>query len=314
MAFIFGRNTFLPDRDMPDQSGKIIIVTGGNTGLGKESILQLVKRNPAKIYMGARNPEKAEKAIADLKQQVPTSDVKFLKLDVSDLQSVQDAAKEFLAENDRLDLLINNAGILGVPSSLSKDGYEIQFATNHLGPAFLTKLLLPTMEKTAAQPGSDVRIVNISSALHTYGGSGIQYSKVKDPRHGPNMMVLYGESKLANIYHAKGLAKRYPQITSTSIHPGLVSTDIMNDNAAKTNPIIHFLFTNAGKIISVDVPTGARQQLWAATIAKEKLENGGYYHPLGKIQNSALINDQKAADELWDFTEQQLTGFSPAKL
>jgi NAD(P)-dependent dehydrogenase (short-subunit alcohol dehydrogenase family) len=316
MAFIFGRGKFVPDRDIPDQSEKVIVVTGGNNGLGKETILQLAKHNPSKIYMGARSEEKAQKAIADIKRMVPRADPKFLLLDVSSFQSIEKATKVFLAENDRLDLLVNNAGIMGVENSLSADGYEIQFATNYLGPALLTKLLLPTLAKTAALPGSDVRIVNVSSTLYDWAPkTGIPYSKLKTKQDGVDMMLLYGESKLAQIYHAQVLAKRYSNITSVSLHPGIVRTDIVNPNAKKTNPYLHWIFSVPGKLVSVDVATGTLNQLWASVADRKQIKNGAFYTPLGKeIAGNAFIDNPKAANELWDWTEKELIAYGPSKL
>jgi NAD(P)-dependent dehydrogenase (short-subunit alcohol dehydrogenase family) len=316
MAFLFGRSKFQVDRDIPNLSGKVFIVTGGNNGLGKETILQLSKHNPSKVYMGARSEEKAKKAIADIKRAVPRADPKFLQLDLASFRSIEAAAKTFLSENDRLDVLVNNAGIMGVSPGLTEDGYEIQFGTNYLGPALLTKLLLPVMEKTASLPDSDVRIVNISSALYAWAPkTGIPYSRLRTTEEGVDMMLLYGQSKLAQIYHAKALAKRYPNITSVSLHPGVVSTDIVNDNARKTNPFLHFIYKVPGKLISVDVSTGALNQLWASVGIKEQQKNGGYYMPLGKeTEGTAAVTDAKAADTLWEWTEKELVAYSHPKL
>ena len=122
--------------------------------------------------LAARTQSKAEAAIAEIKQTVPNGKVSFLQLDLGSLAAVKKAADEFKARSDRLDILINNAGIMAVPWSMTEDGYEIQFGTCHMGHALFTELLLPTLLKTAEEPGSDVRIINLSSEAHNMAPKG----------------------------------------------------------------------------------------------------------------------------------------------
>ena len=163
--WLFGKS-FNPDKEIPNLAGKVVLVTGGNVGLGKETITQLAKHYPKEIFLAARTPSKAQDAIDDIKRVVPEGRVSYLQLDLSSFASIKRAADEFKSRSDRLDLLINNAGIMAVPWSMTEDGYEIQFGTNHMGHALLTKLLMPTMLKTAEEPGSDVRVINLSSEGH----------------------------------------------------------------------------------------------------------------------------------------------------
>src|SRR6187402_1874653 len=125
----------------------------GNNGLGKEAALQLAKHKPAMIFIGSRSIERGTAAIADIVSLVPNAKLTLIQMDLASLSSVQAAAKQFLTFSPRLDILMNNAGIMAVPAQLTADGYEIQFGTNHLGHALLTKLLLPTMLHTAQSPG-----------------------------------------------------------------------------------------------------------------------------------------------------------------
>jgi NAD(P)-dependent dehydrogenase (short-subunit alcohol dehydrogenase family) len=150
---------FHPESDIPDLSGKVIIVTGGSSGLGKESVLQLAKHNPARIFLGARTAAIGIAAISDVEKATPSmkGKITFLEMDLASFSSLQKAAKMFQAQADRLDILMNNAGVMAQPAGLTEDGYEIQFGSNYMGPALFTRLLLPTLQRTTEQPNSDVR-------------------------------------------------------------------------------------------------------------------------------------------------------------
>lgn len=167
---VFGGKSvsFKPEKDIPSLDGKVVLVTGGNIGLGKQSVLEFARHGPAQIWLAARSLDKAKAAADEIKQQVPNAaPIRLLELDLSSFESVKKAAATFSAESDRLDILMLNAGIMAAPPGMTKDGYEIQFGTNHMGHALLTKLLLPTLEKTAKSDGSaDVRIVSLSSHGH----------------------------------------------------------------------------------------------------------------------------------------------------
>jgi NAD(P)-dependent dehydrogenase (short-subunit alcohol dehydrogenase family) len=158
--------TFNPDNDIPDLSSKTIIVTGGNAGVGKGTVLQLAKHNPARLYLCARSKTKADAAIADIIAVVPRAKIEFLELDLASFASIKRAADNVLASNTRLDILINNAGVMNLPPGLTEDGFELQFGTNHVGPALFTKLLMPLLSKTVSEPDLDARIVNLSSVAH----------------------------------------------------------------------------------------------------------------------------------------------------
>ncbi|CAK1354494.1 unnamed protein product [Cercospora beticola] len=300
--WFFGKS-FTPEKDIPDLSGKVILITGGNTGLGKEAVLQLAKHNPQEIFLAARTQSKAEDAIADIKTRVPNAKISYIKLDLTSLASVKDAAEEFKARSDRLDILINNAGIMAVPYSKTKDGYEIQFGTNHIGHALLTKLLLPTLLKTADQPGSDVRIVNVSSIGHMIA-PGIIYDQ--DALESYATLRRYGQSKLSNLLHARELQRRYPQITATSVHPGVILTDLYASQKQSS------IFARFGlpliKPLTLDVPGGAKNELWAATADKKEVGSSYYWTPVGIKSGGSFWHAQKPqlAKELWDWTENEL--------
>lgn len=204
--------SFNPDKDIPDLEGKVVLVTGGNIGLGRESVYQLAKHNP-QIFLAARDKAKADATIADIKKELPNAKITFLELDLASFASVKKAADTFEASSKRLDILMNNAGIMACPAGLTKEGYEIQFGTNHMGHALLSKLLLPTLQRTAKEPGSDVRIINLSSWGNNFAPKGgLIFDAMKTDMQSYTTFSRYGQSKLANILFNRELAKRYPSI------------------------------------------------------------------------------------------------------
>jgi len=296
---------FSPDKDIPDLAGKVIIVTGGNGGLGKETILQLAKHNPSNIYLAARSQQKAKDAILDIKKVVPEAKIEYLQLDLGSLASVQAAADRFLSRNDRLDILINNAGIMAGPMDTTKDGFEIQFGTNHVAHHLLTKLLLPTMLHTAETTKTTPRIVALTSAaIQMAPEGGIIFDKEKLAKETP--WKRYGQAKLANLLHAKELAKRYPAITAVSVHPGTIQTGLWDQNK-QMNMFVRFGVNVLGGLWLKSVEEGAKNQLWAATAPGVK--SGTHYVPVGKAdKGTAYAQDAALATKLYDWTEKELKG------
>ncbi|KAF7370816.1 Short-chain dehydrogenase reductase family [Mycena sanguinolenta] len=206
------RLKYNPATDIPDLTGKVILVTGGTAGIGKEAILVFAKHNPQRLYFSGRNAEQAAQIIAEIKSTSPSVDVVFLECDLTSLPSVEKAAKLVVSQTDRLDILICNAGVMNVPPALTKEGYEVHFGINHVSHALFIKLLLPTLLRTAEVPGSDVRIVSLTSrgfTMHPSGG--IVFSDLRTTQgSGLVKTFRYGQSKLANILYASELARRYP--------------------------------------------------------------------------------------------------------
>jgi NAD(P)-dependent dehydrogenase (short-subunit alcohol dehydrogenase family) len=302
---------FEPGRDIPDLSSKVIIVTGGNIGLGKQSILQLARHNPLKIYMGSRSKEKAQAAIAEIKQTVPGANIIFLEMDLASFSSIQDAAKTFLSQNDRLDILINNAGIMAVPPGLTKDGYEIQFGTNHMGHALLIKLLLPVMERTVTEVKSDPRIVIVSAEAYKWAPKGgLILSQNKTDLANVGTLRRYGQSKLANLLYAEALAERYPNIKAVSLHPGVVRTNL-GSTARKAHPIVGSLIVGLSKWFMASPEAGALTQLWASTTSSEDIKSGAFYTPVGVVLKGPKIENEEAlVKELWEWTEKELMNYT----
>ncbi|CAG8400802.1 unnamed protein product [Penicillium salamii] len=301
-----GGVSFVPETDIPDLADKVILVTGGNAGLGKESILQLAKHNPKKIFLGARSESKAQEAIKSLKSSVPNEiEITWIPLDLMSGESVRNAAEQVNAQTDRLDILILNAGVMALPPGETDLGHEIQLGTNHTGHFHLTKLLLPTLLKTAEQPGSDVRVVSLSSVGHNFAPAFetiLDQEKLKNV----NTNARYGASKAANILFAAELSRRYPSITSVSVHPGVIMTDLygaMNERSSIAAMGHKFM-----SCVGTSVSQGAYNQLWAAAGAKkEELTNGAYYVPTGNLKpNNKFSSNEDMGRRLWEWTEAEL--------
>lgn len=295
---------FDPKKDIPSLEDKVILVTGGTNGLGKQSVLEYARHQPAEIWVAARNLERAQAAADEVKSSVPDAQIKLLELDLASLESVKAAAKKFTEEADRLDILALNAGIMATPPGLTKDHYEEQFGTNHMGHALLTKLLIPVLEKTAKLPSTDVRIVALSTKGHHWvPRGGIVFDSLKTDASSMGPYVRYGQSKLANILFIRQLAKEYPQFTSVAVHPGLVHTNI-GTGATGSPWFVRYLW-GFSRFVLTTVENGVKNQLWAS-VAKE-VKNGEYYEPIGVGgTTSALGKNDELAKKLWDWTGEEL--------
>ncbi|XP_060957853.1 short-chain dehydrogenase TIC 32 B, chloroplastic isoform X2 [Cannabis sativa] len=231
-----------------DASKLTVIVTGGGSGIGLETSRVLALRG-AHVIIAARNTDAANKAKQVILNEIENAKVDVLKLDLSSTKSVRSFVDNFHALHLPLNILINNAGVMFCPFQLSEDGIEMQFATNHLGHFLLTSLLLDKMKDTARTTGIEGRIVNLSSIahLHTYEG-GIRFQKINDERSYSDKRA-YGQSKLANILHAKELSRRLQEvganITVNSVHPGLIMTPLMRHSALLMSVfmMLHLYFT-----------------------------------------------------------------------
>lgn len=297
--------SFDPAKDIPSLNGKVILVTGANIGLGKQAVLEFSKHGPAQIWLAARNLDKAKVTADEIKQQVPDAPIKLLEMDLASFESIKEAAKTFSSESGRLDILMLNAGVMAAPPGLTKEGYELQFGTNHVGHALLTKLLLPVLEKTAKEPGADVRVISLSSGGHRITPSeGILFDTLKTTSENLGAFTRYGQSKLANILFARQLAKLYSQFTVAAIHPGAVRTNLI---AGATGSFIARVAGGIANRLLTPVDQGVKNQLWAS-VSKD-VKTGEYYEPVGVPDRStALGKNDELAKKLWDWTEKELEG------
>ena len=303
--------SFSPATEIPHLQGKVILVTGGNNGLGKQAILEYARQGPAEIWMASRNLDKAHEAIRDIQAQVDgfmLPAIKPLQLDLSSLESVQQAAHRFLSEAPRLDILMLNAGIMACPPALTKDGYEVQFGTNFLGHALLAKLLLPALRRTAANdPYADVRVVVVSSGAHSGAPkAGVVFDSLKTTAAHMDGMERYGQSKTASILWTRHMAQAHRDIKWASLHPGVVNTGLQAGADGASLPIRVLL--KVGKPLMMTVEKGVWNQLWASV--SPKVVSGEYYEPVGVAGKATEIaSDLMLAQELAHWTDVELQRF-----
>ncbi|KGO46913.1 Short-chain dehydrogenase/reductase SDR [Penicillium expansum] len=305
--------SFQPERDIRSLDGKVVLVTGGNAGLGKETILQLAKHRPSRIYMAARTESKAREAIESLQSQLSSpADIRFLALDLSSFKSIRAAADKFQSDSDRLDILILNAGTMGNPPTTTEEGFEVQLGTNHIGHFLLTKLLLPTLKKTielqrVKEEVPDVRVVTVASAAHAVGPSTFEEITSTPGLLAASTWTRYGASKSANILFASELARRHPEILSVAVHPGAVDSGLYG-HTKSLNSVMHYGIALAGSTFFRSVASGALNSLWAAGTQRENLINGAYYTPIGyRSGGTAPVQNAQLAHRLWDWTETQVS-------
>ncbi|KAG1822689.1 uncharacterized protein BJ212DRAFT_1456374 [Suillus subaureus] len=287
--------------DIPDLTGKVMIVTGANTGIGKETAKVLLTHN-AKVYVAARSQEKAEVAIKDLKNSTG-KEALFLKLDLADLKSVKACAEEYLSKETTLDVLFNSAGVMFPPTDwLTVDGYDLQFGTNVLGHFYFTKLLLPTLIATAkSAPDGKARVITTSSSAHVLNGLNFSAFKDSPTRKKMSTSDLYGQSKTGNIVQAFELARRYSSegIVSIPLNPGNIKTDLARHMPSFLRSILNlFLY---------DVEHGALTQLYAGTVPEAVELNGKYLVPWARVGPTRRdARDPKVGEALWEWLEEQV--------
>lgn len=281
-------------KDIPDQSGRVAIVTGANTGIGFEAARALAEKG-AEVILACRNASKAEAAVARLRADVPDAKVRFESLDLSDLDHVRSFSERIHGELDRLDLLINNAGVMVPPESQTAQGFELQIGVNHFGHFALTGQLLDLL---AATPGS--RVVNVASIAHRNGK--INLDDLHFRQRGYSPWAAYGQSKLANLLFTLELQKRLDaaglDVRVTAAHPGWTQTDLQRHSG-----IASFL----NPLMAMKPAKGALPTLRAAT--DPAAEGNSYWgpHGMGEMRGfprpaarTADAKDEAVAARLWE--------------
>ena len=304
--------------DIPSQQGRRVLITGANSGIGFQTALELA-RHGAELILPARTKAKAKDAVERIRAEVPDAKVHTDILDLADQSSVRAFAARTIERfpGQSLDLLINNAGVMAIPTrEVTVDGFERQFATNYLGPFALTALLLPSIKP---QPGS--RIIAISSNAGKYGK--IAFDNLQSERRYSPMFGAYTQSKLADLIFAVELQRRLTAarspILSVAAHPGYAVTNL-HDSGPGTGNSPMKIFLNLLHPLSQDAHHGALPTLFAAV--SPTVQPGGYYGPDGFLETKgdptaakivAAAKDQAVAARLWEQSE-SLTGVTFASL
>jgi NAD(P)-dependent dehydrogenase (short-subunit alcohol dehydrogenase family) len=294
--------------NIPDLSGKTIVVTGANSGIGFEAAKEFARKG-AWTILACRNMEKAQAALHQIQAEIPKGQAEIMQLDLASLKSVHKFADAFKSKYDRLDVLVNNAGIMMAPYGTTEDGFEQQFGTNHLGHFALTGLFIGPLLKTAGS-----RVVSVSSTGHRFGKMDFD-NLMYDSGNGYSPAGAYGRSKLANLLFTYELQRRYEAIGADAIavaaHPGGASTNLgrhLRDSWYSR------LFMLLEPLVTQSAAMGAQPTMRAAT--DPHVVGGQYFGPSGfleqrgapvVVQSNRASHDEAAARQLWQISE-QLTG------
>ncbi|KAM8731317.1 retinol dehydrogenase 12 [Acanthopagrus schlegelii] len=270
--------------------GKTVIITGANTGIGKETARDLARRG-ARIVMACRDLERAEEARTDILEDTGNENLVIRKLDLSDTKSIRAFAELINKEEKQVNILINNAGIMMCPHSKTVDGFEMQLGVNHLGHFLLTYLLLDLIKRSAP-----ARIIVVASVAHTWTGlhlDDINSERSYDP------MKAYGQSKLANVLFARSLAKRLQGtgVSVFSLHPGVVQSDLWRHQ--------HQCIQVAVKIFRIFTKTtveGAQTTIYCAVEPQLDSQSGGYFSDCAAARCSRAASDDDSAQKLWEIS------------
>ena len=296
--------------DIPQQDGKIAIVTGANSGLGFNTAKALALKG-AKVIMACRNHEKGEMARQKIMNNRVAADPEVWHLDLASLESVEQFALKFAAAHKKLDLLFNNAGLMAIPYDRTEDGFEMQFGVNHLGHFALTARLWPLLSKTEGS-----RVIQVSSLAHYFGE--IRFEDIHWEK-GYKKWGAYGMSKLANLLFVRELARRVTEtgggVTVAAAHPGYADTELQAKSARMEGKQLGAKAMNLiNKILAQSGEKGALPSLYAATV--DGVEQGAYFGPGGLLKmqgwpvqdspSKKLVNNE-TADRLWVVSE-ALTG------
>jgi dehydrogenase/reductase SDR family protein 13 len=276
---------------MTDLAGRTFVVTGANTGIGKETARGLAQRG-AHVVLANRSEEKTRPVMDELRAQHPGAKLDFVALDLGDLASVRACAAELLKRDHPIHVLINNAGLASVRGQ-TKDGFELAFGTNHLGHYLLTRLLLDRI-RAAAAPGRPARIVNVSSHSH-YSAKGIDWDDLQRPSRSVTGLHEYEVSKLANVLFTAELARRLPaaEVTTYALHPGVIASDIWQRRVPRFLSALPRLFMKS----TVD---GAKTSLYCATSTDVTGDTGRYYADSKEKRPNQVAGDEALARTLWD--------------
>ncbi|XP_054876969.1 retinol dehydrogenase 12, like [Poeciliopsis prolifica] len=275
--------------------GQTAVITGANTGIGKETAIDLAKRG-ARVILACRDMEKAQTALTEVIQSSGNDNVVCMKLDLSDTKSIREFATNVQQNEQKLNLLINNAGVMVCPFGKTADGFEMQIGVNHFGHFLLTYLLLDLIKRSAP-----ARIVNVSSMAHSWGSINLEDINSEKSY---NKSKAYAQSKLANVLFTRSLAKRLEGtgVTAYSLHPGVVQTDLWRHLSAPER-----FFMKIAKPFTKDSVEGAQTTIYCAVEPSLEKESGGYYSGCAAANCSAAGKDDELAQKLWELSCKMLS-------
>lgn len=312
VEFMGFRNWFqdqmCPSNDRLD--GKVVLITGGNGGIGAETAKELFKRG-AIVYIACRNMEAGESVrqsiLGDKVEENGNEDlVRVLHLDLASLSSVRQCVADFRTLCGRLDILINNAGVMMCPHQRSKEGFEMQMATNHIGHFLLTTSLLDMLERTRG------RIIIVSSVAHWWLIGDPNFEDVKRSGNKYNATWSYSQSKLANMLFARGLSKRLAEsgVTVNCLHPGVVDTPLFRHTAFVKYPLLEWLSRPLRLLFEKSPLLGAQTSIYLAVSKELEGVTGQYFSNCRPGYVSPKAKNDSLADRLWDLSEKWTTEFS----
>jgi retinol dehydrogenase 12 len=279
--------------DVRDLTGRVFLVTGANTGIGRATAEALARRG-GKVLLGCRSEERARPVLEAIR--AAGGDAATLAIDLSNLTSVRAAARALLDRGEPLHVLVNNAGVAG-PRTLTTDGFEPAFGINHLGPFLLTTLLLPLLRASAG----GARIVNVTSQVHRYARR-IDWEALRRPPATLTGLREYEVSKLCNMLFTKELARGRAGagVHSYAVHPGAVASDIWREVPWPVRPILQSVLQS--------VEQGAATSLHCATSKDVADDDGRYYERCREVEPGKLADDAALAGELWEKSEAWTAG------
>ncbi|XP_078593080.1 retinol dehydrogenase 13-like [Branchiostoma floridae x Branchiostoma japonicum] len=282
--------------------GKTVVITGANTGIGKETARDIAKRG-ARVILACRDLTKAEAAAAEIRQDTGNGNVVVEKLNLASLDSVREFAAKVNAGESRLDILINNAGIMTCPQWKTEDGFEMQFGTNHLGHFLLTNLLLDKLKKSAPS-----RVVNVSSSAHA--GGHIHFDDINlEKSYGP--IKAYCQSKLANVLFTKELDRKLKGtgMTTYSLHPGCIHTELQR-NLDDAYDWLYFLlkplFLVSLHLLGKTPQQGAQTTIHCAVSEGLETSSGLYFMDCAPKEPIPEAKDEEVAKKLWELSEKMV--------
>jgi len=313
-AYGFGKSTTAEEvlvNTKANIKGKNVIVTGANTGIGKETAKQLAKYG-ANVFVGCRDKVAGEKAVNDIVSETGNKNVELIPLDLSSLQSVRDFAQRFNEKNIPLHILILNAGVMACPKLATKEGYELQWGTNHLGHFYLSTLLVESLKK-----GAPSRVVCVSSLAHKMISNPWNLELFSSGSYYPaywGAWLAYARSKLSNILFAKEFNDRYKNdgITAYSLHPGSIQSDLQR-HMAESSYVAYYLFKTIGARFSKSIPQGAATSVYCAVTPGLEEKSGHYFSDCNEDDPIAWGKDKAKAVELWEYSQKLVSNFENSK-